>query len=278
MQLKALALAPSAALACLGGASSALAISQPAIQATFVTIPHGAFPMGSPASETQRFEDETPHTVTLTHDFEMQTTDVTQLQWFQVMGTSPSYFKSPQYCKSDFSQLNGTALCPNNPVEQVSWNDAQTMIQKLNQSGDGYTYRLPTEAEWEYAARGGAHAAYSFGDNVEQLGIYAWFADNSNAQTHIVAAKIPNALGLYDMAGNVLQLTQDVYGEYPAGSGATDPQGAVKTSPPSAATYRVFRGCTWNTEAHYCRSAARDYGDADYRLNFLGLRLVRTRN
>src|SRR5258705_13383814 len=128
-------------------------ITSPGYAADFVKIPRGSFQMGSPNSEANRSDGETLHTVTISHDFEMAVTDTTQLQWFEVMGNNPSYFKSQQYCQSDYISMNGTDLCPNNPVEQVSWDDVQAFVAKLNQGNDGYTYRLPTEAEWEYAAR-----------------------------------------------------------------------------------------------------------------------------
>ena len=244
-------------------------IRTPGLSASFVQVPRGNFLMGSPGSEANRDSDETAHSVTLTRDFEMQSTDVTQLQWFLVMGYNPSSFKSQQYCKDDYLAINGTALCPNNPVEQVSWNDAQAFIQKVNASKDGYTYRLPTEAEFEYAARAGSQAAYSFGNDVSQLGQYAWFSDNSGSQTHAVGTKLPNAYGLYDMHGNVWQWVQDFYGSYP-NSSMTDPTG------PSSGPVRVFRGGGWDYYARYCRSANRNYGDADDRLYVLGFRLVRT--
>jgi len=144
-------------------------ITSPGYAADFVKIPRGSFQMGSPNSEANRSDGETLHTVTISHDFEMAVTDTTQLQWFDVMGNNPSYFKSQQYCQSDYISMNGTDLCPNNPVEQVSWDDAQAFIAKLNKGNDGYTYRLPTEAEWEYAAPAGTQTAYYFGDDATQL-------------------------------------------------------------------------------------------------------------
>ncbi|MBI3019452.1 MAG: formylglycine-generating enzyme family protein [Deltaproteobacteria bacterium] len=150
----------------------------------FVGIPAGTFMMGSPSNETNRGSNEAQHQVTLTQDFQMMKTEVTQKMWVSIMSSNPSYFKGD-----------------NLPVEQVSWNDVKVFIEKLNQKNDGYTYRLPTEEEWEYAARAGATAAYSFGDNAAVLGDYGWFSGNSGNKTHPVGQKNPNAFGLYDMHG-----------------------------------------------------------------------------
>lgn len=155
------------------------------------------YKMGSPESEKDRFEDETQHDVTLTESFEMGQFPVTQSQWEAVMGNNPSYFKGE-----------------NNPVECVSWNDAQEFIKKLNDEDTEYTYRLPTEAEWEYCARGGTTTAYHFSDSPKDLGDYAWFYDNSGGTTHPVGEKKPNQYGLYDMLGNVWEWCQDVYAKY----------------------------------------------------------------
>jgi formylglycine-generating enzyme required for sulfatase activity len=125
-------------------------LQQPAsvkASATFAKIPAGTFQMGSPSSESGRYDNEILHSVTISHGFEMEVTDVTQLQWFRVMGNNPAHFKARQYCQSDHISMNGIDLCPNNPVEPVSWDDVQAIIAKLNQANEGYTYRLPTEAE-----------------------------------------------------------------------------------------------------------------------------------
>ncbi len=245
-------------------------VRTPGLSASFVRIPRGSFQMGSPGSEANRDSDETPHSVTLTRDFEMQSTDVTQLEWFLAMGYNPSYFKSEGYCKDAYLVINGVGLCPNHPVEQVSWNDAQAFIQKVNAAKDGYTYRLPTEAEFEYAARAGTATAYSFGDDVNQLGQYGWYGDNSSGQTQAVGTKLPNAYGLYDMHGNVWQWVQDFYDRSYSKSSATDPTG------PSSGSYRVIRGGGWFNDARSCRSASRYYYDASGRSSNLGFRLVRT--
>jgi len=223
------------------------------IEFTFAYIAPGTFMMGSPSSEPGRDSDERQHRVTLTKGFYMQTTEVTQGQWKAVMGSNPSHFKDcGDYC----------------PVERVSWNDCQEFIRKLNQLAGANRYRLPTEAEWEYAARAGSSARWSFGDNEAQLKEYAWYTENSGGKTQPVARKKPNAWGLYDMHGNVWEWCQDGYGDYPSGS-VTDPTGS------SSGSDRVGRGGSWDHYAKFCRSAYRYSHTPDYRFNFLGLRLAR---
>ncbi len=155
-------------------------------------IPAGEFTMGSPGTESDRRADETQHRVTLTKPFYLGVTEVTQEQYQKVMGSNPSGFKGPQ-----------------NPVEQVSWNDAVAFCRKLSElpseKSGGYVYRLPTEAEWEYACRAGTTTTYSFGDSESELGAYAWYIDNSGRTTHPVGGKRPNACGLYGMHGNVFE-------------------------------------------------------------------------
>ena len=225
---------------------------------TFNLIPSGTFTMGSPEGEPGRYSDETQHQVTLTQSYYMQTTEVTQGQWQTVMGSNPSFYSS---CGSD---------CP---VESVSWNDAQTFITALNALGEG-TYRLPTEAEWEYAARAGSTTAFangpitvmdcSYDANLNAMG---WYCYNSGNTTHPVAEKQANAWGLYDMHGNVCDWCSDWYGSYPAGS-VVDPTG------PSTGTGRVLRGGGWSNNAQRCRSASRgDLGPSYWYAN-VGFRLV----
>ena len=202
---------------------------------TFNYIEPGTFMMGSPSSESGRGSDETQHQVTLTKGFYMQTTEVTQGQWKAIMGSNPSRLSS---CGDD---------CP---VETVGWNDIQTYITKLNQQ-TGQTYRLPTEAEWEYAARAGTTTAYHFGDSSSQLGDYAWYYDNNSSSTHPVAKKKPNDWGLYDMHGNVWEWVNDWYDSSYSSSPETDPQG------PGSSSDRVVRGGSWYNYAQYARSACR---------------------
>ena len=221
---------------------------------TFLYIKPGTFMMGSPSDEPGRNSDETQHKATLTRGYYMQTTEVTQKQWQAVMGNNPSYFKN---CGED---------CP---VEQVSWNDAQEFIRRLNQKESVSGYRLPTEAEWEYAERAGTNTVYSFGDSDSQLSNYAWYAGNSGEKTHPVAQKNSNSWGLYDMHGNVWEWCQDWYGIYPTGS-VTDPKG------PSSGSYRVHRGGSWRSRARGCRSANCYNSTPDSRDDNLGFRLSRT--
>jgi formylglycine-generating enzyme required for sulfatase activity len=227
----------------------------------FVYIEPGTFMMGSPAGEKGRDSDEKQHRVTLTKGFYMQTTEVTQGQWKAVMANNPSHFKQ---CGDD---------CP---VEKVSWEDVQKFIRKLNQKEGATKYRLPTEAQWEYAARAGSNTAFANGDMKEtgcgrdpHLWEMGWYCGNSGKRTHSVAQKKPNAWGLYDMHGNVWEWCQDWYGAYPSGS-VTDPEG-----PPSGVS-RVLRGGSWNNNARYCRSANRNRNKPGNRNNNLGFRLAST--
>jgi formylglycine-generating enzyme required for sulfatase activity len=168
------------------------------------------------------------------------------------MGNNPSKFKGRD-----------------NPVEMVSWDDAQDFIRRLNQKEGHSLYRLPTEAEWEYAARAGSTSTYFFGDNKSQLGDYAWYGDNSGQETHPVGQKRPNAWGLYDMIGNVWEWNQDWFGEtYYANSPSADPTG------PSSGAARVFRGCSWFNVARACRSAYRNWDEPAFRNEILGFRLA----
>jgi formylglycine-generating enzyme required for sulfatase activity len=222
---------------------------------SFVYIPSGAFTMGSPTDELGRNDDETQHQVTLTKGFYMQTTEVTQGQWQAVMGNNPSQF---QDCGDD---------CP---VEKVSWDDAQAFIKRLNAKDNANKYRLPTEAEWEYACRAGTDNQFSFGDNVNQLGEYAWYRENSNERTHPVAQKKPNPWGLFDMHGNVWEWCQGWYGDYPSGS-LTDPKG------PSWGASRVLRGGSWIDFPSYLRSAVQIAYHPTGSDNIVGFRLARTK-
>jgi len=218
---------------------------------SFVYIPPGTFMMGSPENEAGRYNRERLHKVTLTKGFYMQTTEVTQGQWKAVMGENPSRF---QECGND---------CP---VENVSWKDVQKFIEKLNRGNDG-TYRLPTEAEWEYACRAGTFTRYYTGDSEANLDRVGWYKQNSGGMTHSVGWKAANAFGLYDMHGNVWEWCQDRYGNYPSDV-VTDPAGR-DTGP-----YRVFRGGSWKHSAQYCRSARRYWNLPIIQRDYLGFRVV----
>jgi len=226
----------------------------PILNARFVLIPAGTFIIGSPENEPKRWVHETQHQVTISHPFYMQTTPVTQGQWQKVMGNNPSYFKGDD----------------NLPVETVSWSNVQEFIGRLNRQEGTDKYRLPTEAEWEYACRAGSTTVYCFGDDPGRLGEYAWYNDNSERTTHPVGGKKPNTWGLYDMHGNVWEWVKDLYGDYPSGS-VTDPEGS------SEGSARVHRGGSWYYNARYCRSAYRNFYDPGLRNRHLGFRLLRTR-
>lgn len=217
----------------------------------FVLIPAGEFDMGSPWNEEGRDDSEGPvHHVKISNTFYMGKYEVTQKQWRDVMGSSPSNFKGD-----------------NLPVEQVSWNDVQEFIRKLNGKEGTNKYRLPSEAEWEYAVRSGTTTKYSFGDD-ESLGDYAW-SDNSGSKTHDVGQKKPNPWGLFDMHGNVWEWVQDNwhdnYNDAPTDGSSWERKGSD----------RVNRGGGWYYNTGGCRSASRGFNGQDTRSNALGFRLLR---
>ncbi|MBQ9509678.1 MAG: formylglycine-generating enzyme family protein [Bacteroidales bacterium] len=232
-----------------------------------IRVDGGTFTMGATSEQgSDADSDETPaHSVTLS-TYYIGETEVTQELWQEVMGSNPSYFKGSR-----------------RPVEKVSWEDCQDFIRRLNQR-TGKNFRLPTEAEWEYAARGGRKSygsKYAGGSSVDDV---AWYWVNSgdsrlsgswdwdrikanNCQTHPVATKRANELGLYDMSGNVWEWCQDWYGNY-SSSSQTNPQG------PSSGSYRVYRGGCWRIIAGSCRVSFRRSGAPSFRYHILGLRLA----
>jgi formylglycine-generating enzyme required for sulfatase activity len=220
------------------------------ISMEFVLIPTGTFMMGSPYSDTQVEDKEKPaHRVTISQLFYLGKYPVTQGQWEAVMGTNPSHFTGDQ----------------NRPVERVSWEDTQEYIRRLNTRESSARYRLPTEAEWEYACRAGSTPRSCFGDNRSQLGVYGWYDNNSRGMSHPVGQRKPNAWGLHDMHGNVWEWVQDWYGAYDP-EPVTDPQGLASGS------HRVVRGGSWHSEAGGCRSAYRSFGAPSDRYDFVGFR------
>ena len=227
----------------------------------FVWIEPGEFLMGSPASEEGRWDNETQHQVTLTKGFYLGTYEVTQGQWEAVMGTTP-------WEGRDYVQSN-----PNHPAVYVSWEDAQAFINKLNSAVGRPIYRLPTEAEWEYAARAGTTTRWSFGDDERQLGNYAWYYESAwdagKKYGQPVGTKLPNPWGLYDMHGNVWEWCQDWDGDYPT-SAQIDPLG------PSTGSYRVTRGGAFDFYVRGTRSANRDDSVPGRRDSYIGFRLLRT--
>ena len=210
----------------------------------------GTFTMGATSEMKDPLSDEKPtHQVTLTNDYYIGKTEVTQALWMAVMGNNPSYFKGD-----------------NLPVENVSWDDCQKFISKLN-SLTGQNFRLPTEAEWEFAARGGNNSNHYQYSGSNELGDVAWYAGNSGDKTHVVATKQPNELGLYDMSGNVWELCSDWYGNY-SSSSQTNPTG------PNSGSFRVIRGGNRLYDARCCRSSHRGNDWSDHGSDDLGLRLV----
>ena len=212
-----------------------------------IAVEGGTFKMG--CNDSDAYDDEkTIHNVTLS-SYYIGETQVAQALWKAVMGNNPSDFKGD-----------------NLPVENVSWDDCQKFISKLN-SLTGQNFRLPTEAEWEFAARGGNNSNHYQYSGSNELGDVAWYYGNSGDKTHVVATKQPNELGLYDMSGNVWELCSDWYGNY-SSSSQTNPTG------PNSGSDRVFRGGSWNCNAGYCRSSFRNKLIPVIRLFTLGLRLV----
>jgi formylglycine-generating enzyme required for sulfatase activity len=217
--------------------------------------------MGSPEGEEDRRDDEHQHKVTISKPFCMQTTVVTQGQWKAVMGTEP--WKGESFVKEG----------PNYPATYISWHDAVAYCKKLSEK-ESKTYRLPTEAEWEYACRAGTQTRWSFGNDEKVLGDYAWCYKNANdngeAFAHQVGQKKSNAFGLYDMHGNVWEWCHDYYAEdYYKQSPEQDPTGPVTGS------FRVLRGGSWYDHARYARSAYRTSGYTGRRHGNYGFRLVR---
>lgn len=231
--------------------------------------------MGSPPLEKYRQSDEDQVSVEITKPYEIMATEVTQKQWFQVMRTNPSYFKREEDC-DNYDNMN--KMCPDNPVERVSWKDVQLFIKKLNRtiglkgckgspSDPIGCYRLPTEAEWEWATRSKTKTAYFFGDNSSTLEKYVWQWNNSGKRTHKVGIKAPNPLGLHDVYGNVWEWVQDAYqSKLPGGR---DPLVTHGSS-------RVLRGGGWHCGSKVLRSAYR-YHDSPYSKSMIiGFRLVKT--
>ena len=237
-------------------------------------IPAGAFTMGSPPEEESFDDDECQHQVTLSKPYFMGVYEVTQAQYEIVMGKNPSYFQGDEVAirHPETGRIVKDADSSNHPVEQVSWEDAVAFCQILSsmpsERAAGRVYRLPTEAQWEYACRAGTKSAYSFGDNYRSLGEHAWHEDNSGRKTHPVGQKKPNAWGLYDMHGNVWEWCSDGFGNYPRGA-STDPGRRAVSG-----FYAVYRGGSWIGEAAGCRSAGRRRHYLSSRSNSLGFRVA----
>ncbi|MBI4566602.1 MAG: SUMF1/EgtB/PvdO family nonheme iron enzyme [Planctomycetes bacterium] len=215
------------------------------LRMTFVRIEAGAFVRGDPDGE----RDEIPHRVTLTREFWMQTTEVTQAQWEAVMGSNPSYHK-------------GADL----PVESVTWEECQSFARRLDEKLDGKKASLPTEAEWEYASRAGRDSKWSFGSDTAALDRFAWYGRNSEGKPHPVGRKESNAWRLHDMYGNVWEWCLDWYGPYQEDS--VDPTG------PEGGTFRCLRGGSYGSVPEVTRSGNRDWGNPEDRDSTVGFRIV----
>ena len=238
----------------------------------FVQIPAGSFIMGAlmgefilhygPLPPEWRAYDEIQHKVTFSRPFYMQATEVTQGQWKAIMGNNPSRFKD---CGDSY------------PVENVSWNDCQEFLRRLNEREGVNKYRLPTEAEWEYACRAGTttpfNTGYSLNSDSANIGGKWPMPGNSKSMfrggTISVGSFLPNSWGLYDMHGNVWEWVQDWYGEYPSGD-------IVDTGGPTSGERRSFRGGRWDSDEWHCRSAYRCENDPDR--HYHGFRVVMTIN
>jgi formylglycine-generating enzyme required for sulfatase activity len=226
-----------------------------------VLIPKGTFMMGSPKSEQGRNENENQHEVTISKDYYLGVYEVTQAQYEKVMRKNPSHFQGPKVGNENADL----------PVDNVSWDDAVEFCKKLSDLPEekkvGREYRLPTEAEWEYACRAGSKTAYSFDDEEGLLPEYGWFSRNSSRRTHTVGLLEPNAWGLHDMHGNVWEWCSDRYGDYPKGA-------VSDTSGPKEGSYRVIRGGSWGYGAAYCESAYRLWRSPELRDSALGFRVA----
>ncbi len=224
------------------------------LKMNFCWCPPGTFTMGSDDDDPDRQLNELQTEVTLTKGFWLQQTEVTQAQYEAIMGVNPSHFKGPEH-----------------PVESLTWDEATLFCERLSslepEKSAGNVYRLPTEAEWEYACRAGSSTAFSFGNNPDELGDYAWYNANSDRSTHPVGQKQPNAWNLHDMHGNVWEWCNDWLGDYSGGS-VTDPQGAA------SGAKRVLRGGGWFFVPMYHRSAYRDAYVSSARYVGLGFRVV----
>ena len=228
--------------------SNASTLTDPTTGMTLVKVTGGTYTMGDTFGDGFSYELPT-HQVTLS-DFYIGKYEVTQGEWQAVMGNNPS----------DFAACGSTC-----PVEQVSWNDIQTFITTLNQRS-GKSYRLPTEAEWEYAARsGGKSEKYSGGSDVNAV---AWYSANSGSATHPVGQKQANGLGLYDMSGNVFEWVSDYWYDSYSSTAQTNPTG------PSSGSNRVGRGGSWHDDADYARASLRGESTPGNRFNLLGFRLA----
>jgi formylglycine-generating enzyme required for sulfatase activity len=219
-----------------------------------ILIPADEFEMGSLSEEKHRSDYECPmHRVIIKNPYYIGKYPVSQKQWKKIMGKNPSHFKGED-----------------RPVEMVSWNEVQKFVKKLNEKEGTDKYRLPSEAEWEYACRAGSKTKYYFGNEWSKLNEYAWYAENSGSHTHPIGQKKPNSWGLYDMHGNVWEWVQDKWHENclnsPADGSAWEDEGN---------SYRVSRGGSWFCDSDLCRSTSRFKRDPENHISNLGFRILR---
>ena len=220
----------------------------------FVFIPAGSFTMGSDKNSDGSPIDETStRTITIDTSFYLGSHEVTQAQWQRVMGNNPSEFKGD-----------------NNPVESVSWEDAQEFIRLLNKKEETTLYRLPTEAEWEYAARAGTRSAYFFGEDASAIIFYSWYNFNSGGMSHPVGVKKANPFGLHDIQGNVSEWVGDTHGTI-----RHDESPTQNSADMDLREERVARGGNWSHGAIYCQSTHGFHFPPSERNSFIGLRVLR---
>jgi formylglycine-generating enzyme required for sulfatase activity len=238
----------------LGSSETTEIFTSPSTGIELLLIPAGEFEMGSPSRGEDKFPNEYPaHKVTIKNSYYLGRSSVTQRQWKKIMGKNLSHFKGED-----------------RPVEMVSWIEVQKFVKKLNEKEHTDKYRLPSEAEWEYACRAGTQTKYNFGDDLSKLNEHAWYAENSGGQTHPVGMKKSNPWGLYDMHGNVWEWVQDNWHENYKGSPTEGSAWEDKED-----SHRVSRGGSWYCNAILCRSASRFSRDPENYISNLGFRLLR---
>jgi len=249
---------------------------------TFVLIPAGTFMMGTtcrdnPFTEVDEFmvcsgsNNQLPyHKITIAKPFYLAKTELTQGQWVSIMGENNPRYQNPSYFKAEKAGVSPQDAA-NLPMENISWHNAQTFVQKLNQKEHCTDcYFIPTEAQWEYAARAGTSSEYSFGDNQTALGEFAWFVNNAQGKTHVVGVKKPNQWGLYDMLGNVGEWTCSKYAAY-----RTVPGAEAQCSNHNTTTNVVWRGGSWRVDANLCKVSLRNYTLPHHASYDVGLRIAR---
>ncbi len=228
-------------------------LKKEAMPLVLIRIPAGTFQMGSPDTEEGHEKNESPmHSVTISRDYYLGKHEVTQAQWEAVIGSNPS-----------------TEINPDFPVNKVSWHDCHVFLHRIGKIAQKSGFRLPTEAEWEYACRAGTSTATYFGDNPseEEKEKYAWFRNNSNGELHIVGQFPPNPWGLFDMLGNVWEWCYDWYGPYTSGM-QVDPTG------PKTGSERVYRGASWMARPEWIRCADRGKFTPNNQRNTGGFRVA----